>query len=35
MTAFNEAFKPDKLLQIGGQGLPLEQFFRMPVEELF
>ncbi len=34
MTAFNKAFKPYKLLQIGGQGMPLETFFSSSIEDL-
>lgn len=35
MTAFNKAFKPYKLLQVGGQGMPLERFFMTPIDDLF
>ncbi len=35
MTTFNQAFKPYKLLQIGGQGMPLEIFFTTTIEDLF
>jgi len=35
MQAFEYAFHPDKLIQIGGQGLDLETFFSMPIQALF
>jgi predicted AAA+ superfamily ATPase len=32
MQAFNEAFKPDRLLLVGGDGMAVEEFLCMPVE---
>ena len=32
MQAFNEAFKPDRLLLVGEDGIPVEEFLRKPVE---
>ncbi len=32
MQAFNEAFRPDRLLLIGGDGIPIEEFLVQPVE---
>ena len=32
MQAFNEAFKPDRLLLVGGDGIAVDEFLRMPVE---
>ncbi len=32
MQAFNEAFKPDRLLLVGGDGIAVEDFLLMPVE---
>jgi predicted AAA+ superfamily ATPase len=32
MQAFNAAFKPDQLLLVGGDGLGVDEFLRMPVE---
>ena len=32
MQAFNAAFKPDRLLLVGGDGIPVSEFLRMPVE---
>ncbi len=32
MHAFNEAFKPDKLLLVGGDGIDVGEFLQMPVE---
>jgi predicted AAA+ superfamily ATPase len=32
MQAFNAAFKPDRLLLVGGDGIPVDEFLRMPVE---
>lgn len=32
MRAFNEAFKPDSLLLVGGDGIAVEEFLRMPIE---
>ncbi|XXG30854.1 MAG: ATP-binding protein [Ferrovum myxofaciens] len=31
MHAFNEAFKPDRLLLVGGDGIAIEEFLRQPV----
>lgn len=33
MQAFNQAFKPDRLLLIGGDGIPVEEFLSSPVEK--
>lgn len=33
MQAFNQAFKPDRLLLIGGDGIPVEEFLWSPVEK--
>jgi predicted AAA+ superfamily ATPase len=35
ITAFVREFNPQKILQVGGQGLPLEQFFSMDIEAFF
>jgi uncharacterized protein len=35
MAAFEHAFKPQKILQIGGQGMPLETFFKLSIDEWF
>jgi predicted AAA+ superfamily ATPase len=32
MQAFNEAFKPDRLLLVGGDGIDVDEFLLMPVE---
>ncbi len=32
MQAFNEAFKPDRLLLVGGDGIAVEDFLRQPIE---
>jgi hypothetical protein len=32
MQAFNEAFKPDRLLLVGGDGIAVEEFLRQPIE---
>ena len=32
MRAFNEAFKPDRLLLVGGDGIAVEDFLRQPIE---
>ena len=32
MQAFNAAFKPDRLLLVGGDGIAVDDFLRMPVE---
>ena len=32
MQAFNAAFKPDRLLLVGGDGIGVDEFLRMPVE---
>jgi predicted AAA+ superfamily ATPase len=32
MQAFNEAFKPDRLLLVGGDGVSVDEFLSMPVE---
>lgn len=32
MQAFNEAFRPDRLLLVGGDGIPVEEFLVQPVE---
>ena len=32
MKAFNAAFKPDRLLLVGGDGIAVDEFLRMPVE---
>ncbi len=32
MQAFNEAFKPDRLLLVGGDGIGVDEFLLMPVE---
>lgn len=32
MQAFNEAFKPDRLLLVGGDGIAVEDFLRLPIE---
>ena len=32
MQAFNAAFKPDRLLPVGGDGIAVDEFLRMPVE---
>ena len=32
MQAFNAAFKPDRLLLVGGDGIAVDEFLRMPVE---
>lgn len=32
MQAFNEAFKPDRLLLVGGDGITVENFLCQPVE---
>ena len=32
MQAFNAAFKPDRLLLVGGDGIPVSEFLRMPAE---
>jgi len=29
---FNEAFKPDRLLLVGGDGIAVEDFLRQPIE---
>jgi hypothetical protein len=31
MQAFNAAFKPDRLLLVGGNGIPVDEFLRTPV----
>lgn len=33
MQAFNQAFKPDRLLLIGGDGIPVEGFLSSPIEK--
>lgn len=33
MQAFNEAFKPDRLLLVGGDGISVEEFLTNPVEK--
>jgi len=35
MEAFARAFRPQRSLLIGGDGLSLERFFQMPATELF
>ncbi len=32
MQAFNAAFKPDRLLLVGGDGIAVEEFLKMPLE---
>ena len=32
MQVFNDAFKPDRLLLVGGDGIAVDEFLRMPVE---
>ena len=32
MQAFNDAFKPNRLLLVGGDGIAVDEFLRMPVE---
>lgn len=32
MQAFNDAFKPDQLLLVGGDGIAVEEFLQMPLE---
>lgn len=32
MPTFNEAFKPDRLLFVGGDGISVDEFLRMPLE---
>ena len=32
MQAFNDAFKPDQLLLVGGDGIAVEEFLQMPIE---
>ena len=32
MQAFNEAFKPDRLLLVGGDGIAVEEFLRQPIK---
>jgi len=32
MQAFNEAFKPDRLLLVGDDGIAVDEFLLMPVE---
>lgn len=32
LQAFNETFKPDRLLLVGGDGIAVDEFLRMPVE---
>ena len=32
MQAFNQAFKPDRLLLVGGDGIAVDEFLQMPVE---
>ena len=32
MQAFNDAFKPDRLLLVGGDGIAVEDFLRQPIE---
>jgi hypothetical protein len=34
MQAFNQAFKPDRLLLVGGDGIAVAEFLQMPVESL-
>jgi predicted AAA+ superfamily ATPase len=33
MTAFADAFRPSRKLLVGGDGIPLEEFLSMPVEQ--
>jgi uncharacterized protein len=33
MTAFKNKFKPKRILLVGGEGIPLEEFFTNPVEK--
>jgi predicted AAA+ superfamily ATPase len=33
MQAFNQAFKPDRLLLVGGDGIAVDEFLQMPVED--
>ena len=35
MHAFTRAFRPRRVLLVGGDGMPLEAFFRTPTPELF
>lgn len=35
MSIFDKTFNPQKVFQIGGQGMPLEMFFNTRIEELF
>ena len=32
MQAFNDAFRPDRLLLVGGNGIPVDEFLTQPVE---
>lgn len=32
MQAFNEAFKPDRMLLVGGDGIAVQDFLRLPIE---
>ncbi len=34
METFARAFRPQRSLLVGGEGLPLEQFFQMPTAKL-
>ncbi len=35
MEEFANNFKPRRLLHVGGQGLPLQEFLTLPIEEIF
>ena len=32
MQAFNVAFKPDRMLPVGGTGMSVEEFLQMPLQ---
>jgi hypothetical protein len=34
MTAFAQRFKPKRILLVGGDGIPVEEFLRTPIEQL-
>jgi hypothetical protein len=33
LEAFAEAFRPTRMLLVGGDGMPLEEFLRMPLDQ--
>lgn len=35
MKAFKKAYNPQRLLLVGGEGIPIHEFLRLPITDLF